>query len=156
MQINDRLTIERDRLGHTQTVMAKLTGVAFRTYCDYEAGKSEPRASFFVLAASIGLDVPYVLLGERSQSALSVDEQMLIGAYRSLDTRGRAGVLGMVSGLQQPETTIALAFHGEVGQVVDGDLTNTGSLKISVGGRKRSAKSPRKTPKQPQKKDKGQ
>ena len=47
MQISDRLRQERKRLGHNQTEMAKLCGVGFRSYCSYEAGKTEPKASFF-------------------------------------------------------------------------------------------------------------
>ncbi|MGJ0625310.1 helix-turn-helix domain-containing protein [Xenorhabdus bovienii] len=47
MRMCDRLKMERNKLVLTQNELAKACGVAFRTYCDYESGRTEPKASFF-------------------------------------------------------------------------------------------------------------
>lgn len=66
MQTGDRLRQERERLGHTQTAMAKICGVAFRTYCDYEAGKTEPKASLFEAIHAAGADVMLSLQAKKA------------------------------------------------------------------------------------------
>jgi len=144
MHIHTRLVEERDRLGLTQTEMAKKGGVAFRTYCDYESGKSEPRASFFADAALHGLDVQYVVTGQRSGGAMKPDEEMVLAGYRKLDERGRAGVLALIGGMQPEAATkhrTEMVFKGGVGSVNQGDYHQNEALTIKVSGKpKRKAK----------------
>lgn len=137
MQIHTRLVEERERLGLTQTEMAKRGGVAFRTYCDYESGKSEPRASFFADASVHGLDVQYVVTGVRSASAMRPDEEMVLSGYRRLDEKGRAGVLALIGGMQQDKPMSNVRIKGEVGQYVEGDLTVTQPFTINMGRKKK-------------------
>ncbi|CDG96495.1 Transcriptional regulator, XRE family [Xenorhabdus bovienii str. puntauvense] len=90
MQVCDRLRIERDKLGLTQSEMAKACGVAFRTYCDYEAGKTEPKASFFSQISELGADVMFILTGHRvAQGEISIEEQKLIENYRAMNEESR-------------------------------------------------------------------
>jgi transcriptional regulator with XRE-family HTH domain len=63
--MKNRLIEERKRLELNQEKMAELGGVAKRTYCDYEAGVSEPKASFLAAIAAAGADVQYILTGTR-------------------------------------------------------------------------------------------
>ena len=141
MQIHARLVEERDRLGLTQVEMAKTGGVAFRTYCDYEAGKSEPRASFLAQAAAAGVDVLYVLTGAHSGAQMAPEEEMVLAGYRKLDARGRAGVLGLISGMQPPvRDSYHTKYAGKVGQVIEGDYHHDKPLTINVGGAKKKAK----------------
>ncbi|HAT4498765.1 MULTISPECIES: helix-turn-helix domain-containing protein [Serratia] len=93
MQTGDRLRLERERLGHTQTEMAKISGVAFRTYCDYEAGKTEPKASLFEAIHKAGADVMYILTGQRSSPQnISMEEQKLVENYRAMDDAARLNI----------------------------------------------------------------
>ncbi|WP_060417856.1 helix-turn-helix domain-containing protein [Serratia marcescens] len=90
MQTGDRLRQERERLGHTQTAMAKICGVAFRTYCDYEAGKTEPKASLFEAIHAAGADVMYILTGQKiPPQQISTEEQKLVENYRAMDDAAR-------------------------------------------------------------------
>lgn len=90
MQTGDRLRQERERLGHTQTGMAKICGVAFRTYCDYEAGKTEPKSSLFEAIHEAGADVMYILTGQRTPPQnISMEEQKLVENYRGMDDAAR-------------------------------------------------------------------
>lgn len=93
MQISDRLRQERERLGHTQTEMAKVCGVAFRTYCDYEAGKTEPKASFFSAMSQAGADVMYIITGNKMPTAsISTEEQKLVENYRAMDEAAKLNI----------------------------------------------------------------
>lgn len=93
MQISDRLRQERDRLGLTQSEIAKLCGVAFRTYCDYEAGKTEPKASFLNKIDKLGADVMYILTGDRTlKGDITSEEQRLIENYRAMDKNARLNI----------------------------------------------------------------
>ena len=138
MQIHARLVEERDRLGLTQVEMAKTGGVAFRTYCDYEAGKSEPRASFLAQAAAAGIDVLYVLTGAHSAARMAPDEEMVLAGYRKLDARGRTGVLALIGGMQPvAKHAIENKFAGKVGSVIQGDYHQDQPLTINMGGGKK-------------------
>ncbi len=90
MHIGERLRKERERLGLTQSDFAKAGGVAFRTYCDYEAGKSEPKASTLSLLGEMGLDVLYVVTGQKTPvSGITTEEQKLVENYRAMDDAAR-------------------------------------------------------------------
>lgn len=93
MQTGGRLRQERERLGHTQTEMAKICEVAFRTYCDYEAGKTEPKASFFEAIHKAGADVMYILTGLKTPPQnISMEEQKLVENYRAMDDAARLNI----------------------------------------------------------------
>lgn len=124
MQINDRLAAERDRLRLTQTEMAKRLGVAFRTYCDYESGKSQPKAGTLVAARDIGVDVLFVLTGEVGSSTLSADEADLVRRYREATDAVKAAALGALIGGAAP-AKVQQNFHSgvNIGQQITGDVT---------------------------------
>lgn len=127
-QISARLAQERARLKLTQAKMASYAGVVMRTYVNYEAGSREIGGGALAQLAAVGADVLYILTGERSTTALSKDERVVLEGYRALDTRGRAGVLGMISGLTTPEGGVRV--QGTVGQYVEGDMKAPFTLHI--------------------------
>ncbi|AHG18451.2 hypothetical protein Z042_01425 [Chania multitudinisentens RB-25] len=93
MQIGDRLRLERERLGYTQTAMAKVCGVAFRTYCDYEAGKTEPKASLLNAMHEAGADVMFILTGQNTPvQDISMEEQKLVQNFRAMDEAARLNI----------------------------------------------------------------
>jgi transcriptional regulator with XRE-family HTH domain len=68
-----RLREERERLELSQQQMAALAEFKLRTYQDWERGIAAVSSEFLALAAPRGLDVFYVLTGERMSSKLSLD-----------------------------------------------------------------------------------
>jgi transcriptional regulator with XRE-family HTH domain len=68
-----RLREERERLGQGQAEMSAATGVKPRTYQDWERGIASVSTEFLSLAATLGLDVMYVVTGVRTNEATSLD-----------------------------------------------------------------------------------
>ncbi|MHA6159485.1 helix-turn-helix domain-containing protein [Pseudomonas sichuanensis] len=93
MGIGERLKEERERLGLNQTDFAALAGASKNTQYNYEKGERSPDANYLAAAAGQGVDVLYVLTGERKPQAagtLAADEALLLDRYRrmSLEARG--------------------------------------------------------------------
>ena len=119
--IGGRLKEERERLGFSQPAFAAIGGASKGAQITWEKGTATPNAEFLNLAARVGVDVLYVLTGERSATAMSPDEQALLAAYRALDVRGKAAAIGAISGLSfAPQSTSA----GAHSQVVVGGSNN--------------------------------
>lgn len=98
-----RLKEERKRLGLNQDEFAALGGVKKGAQFNYENGSRNPDSEYLVAIAAGGVDVLYLLTGEHASSALSGDEKELLKSYRSLDIRGKAGLLGMIEGIENAE-----------------------------------------------------
>lgn len=62
----NRLREERERIGKGQAEMAASTGVKPRTYQDWERGVATVSTEFLAMAATLGIDVHYVITGARS------------------------------------------------------------------------------------------
>lgn len=93
--IGIRLKEERERLGATQPVFAEVAGAKKRTLIDWEKGVSSPTAVQLSALAGIGVDVMYVLTGQRVNSqpnALSPRETALLDNYRHCDADGQSAV----------------------------------------------------------------
>ncbi|MDR1995136.1 helix-turn-helix transcriptional regulator [Azonexus sp.] len=65
LPIGARLKEERDRIGLSQTEFAELAGVTRKTLYGYEAGERAPDAACLNIWAGRGLDVLYVITGQR-------------------------------------------------------------------------------------------
>lgn len=137
--IGEILKEERQRLGMNQDDFAAVGGLKRRAQTLYEQNERAPDALYLRALAEIGVDVNYILTGEKTQAILSADEKDLLAGYRGLDIRGKAGVLGMIEGMRLPtqapassSTAPHVAIHGKVGQHVIGNIT--GSQTINMGG----------------------
>lgn len=75
--IGRRLRQERQRLGLTQSALAKVAGVSKASQLSYEADATDPGADYLINIAAAGVDVHWVLMGESLQQA----------GWRRLDTR---------------------------------------------------------------------
>lgn len=64
--ISARFKEERERLGLTQQDIAAVGNVGHRTVQGWESGSFAPKAEFLAHAATIGVDVGYVITGRRS------------------------------------------------------------------------------------------
>ncbi|MDF3935337.1 helix-turn-helix domain-containing protein [Pseudomonas citronellolis] len=66
MKIGDRLKEERVRLGLNQTDFAALASVAKTSQFNYEKGDRSPDAEYLAAVAAVGVDVLYVVTGNRT------------------------------------------------------------------------------------------
>ncbi len=64
--ISARFKEERERLGLTQQEIAAAGNVGHRTVQGWESGSFAPKAEFLAHAATIGVDVTYIITGRRS------------------------------------------------------------------------------------------
>jgi len=136
--VGDRLKEERKRLGLNQTDLAAAGGVQKNAQGNYEADLRSPDAGYLAAVAAHGIDVQYVLTGERSSKAIAPDEQALLAAYRALDARGKLAAIGALTGLQQPASGSSIRVGGDVGQYFEGNQTGAVSIDMSKGRKKRT------------------
>nr|WP_315481483.1 helix-turn-helix domain-containing protein [uncultured Undibacterium sp.] len=133
MTIGERLKSERQRIGMNQDDFSAVGGVLKAAQINYEKNKRAPDTTYLLAVGEIGVDIIYVLTGKYSGNELSKDESFLLNGYRGLDERGKAGVMGLISGMS---TSAQNNVKGDVGQIINGDLS-TESLSFTVGGKKK-------------------
>ncbi len=83
--LGGRLREERERLGLSQSEMGEIGGVKKLAQLNYEKSVRQPDASYLTAIAAIGVDVMYVLTGQRgapAQPVLSRREAALVDNYR--------------------------------------------------------------------------
>ncbi len=87
ISIGERLKEEREALGKTQgdfasiAEMAGVPGATRQSQAKYEKGLAAPSAAYLSAMASAGVDVRYVLTGDREfepAPALTAEEQVLL------------------------------------------------------------------------------
>ncbi len=66
VSLGERLREERERLGLSQTLFGDLAQVTKKTQMLYEGGQRSPKADYLTVIAEQGVDVQYVLTGNRS------------------------------------------------------------------------------------------
>jgi transcriptional regulator with XRE-family HTH domain len=85
MSFGARLAEERKRLGLRQAEFADLVGTDVPKQSLYENGRRELRADYLARLAEAGVDVLYVLTGERSEGrSLGGDASRVLSAYLAL------------------------------------------------------------------------
>lgn len=91
--IGERLSDERKRLGYNQSDFSALAGITRKTLFGYESGERAPDALALAAWAKSGLDVLYVVTGQRQgvpapapaqeqEAPLAPDERILLDNYR--------------------------------------------------------------------------
>ena len=112
--IGQRLKQERQRLKLTQPEFAELALTKKRTLIDWEKGVSSPTAPQLAAMANAGVDVLYVITGQKVEvQNLAPDEELLLESYRQLSAGERRALLsGILSGQ---------ALGGGSGMEVSGD-----------------------------------
>jgi hypothetical protein len=102
-------------------------GVTDKTQILYEKNERVPDLRYLIGIAALGVDVQYVITGQRSGSCISLEEQALLASFRSLDVKGRAGVFGMIAGMNDPASARpSIVFHGPVAKSVIGNVVYCG------------------------------
>lgn len=102
MGIGDRLKEERERLGLSQTDFAAIAGASKNSQYNYEKGERSPDAIYLAAAAQQGVDVLYVVTGERKPQAadsITAEDSQLIDQYHSLSPKDQEAVSHLISAL---------------------------------------------------------
>ena len=120
--IGSRLREERERLGLSQPALGEIAGAAKRTVIDWEKGKSSPNGTQLAALTAAGLDVLYILTGQRAGNApappaLTPEQRALLANYEACTPLDRAFI--------RKTAAMASQFH----QV-------TGGRKKAKGGKK--------------------
>jgi len=136
--IGERLRAERERLGMNQTELgAAAGGLDRKSQFNYETGKRSPDASYLEAAASLGIDVRYVITGSRDYDpppALTAEEQTLLAYFRQAAPPVRKAALGALLGASAGPGPGVLVT-GKVGQHIAGDVQQSDF--VIFGGKKR-------------------
>ena len=97
MGISERLQEERKRLGFNQADFAALAGATRKTLFNWESGAASPNAATLAVWADAGLDVLYVVTGQRAGAAtaapvaavLTPRQAALLDNYAHTDEQGK-------------------------------------------------------------------
>lgn len=95
-EFGERLKRERSRLGLNQTEFAALGAVKQRAQYQYEKGLRRPNSDYLSAIAAAGVDVGYLLTGEKATCVGNGDEQRIVSRFRTLDTRKREALLTFI------------------------------------------------------------
>lgn len=97
MSIGDRIREERERLGYTQQEFARLAGASKNSQFLWERGSAFPNAKVMETWADAGVDVLYILTGQRSQPVppqqlLPESDRILLDNFHHATPGVQAGV----------------------------------------------------------------
>ena len=130
----ERLREIRKGMNLTQADFGALAGVTVTAQLNYEKGTRNPDTAYLERLAAHGVDVVYLLTGERiprGAAALSEAEAALIARYRS----GSPALRGYLQELGQAPASgsNAVTIGGDVGQQVNGGQIVTAPMTFNVG-----------------------
>jgi transcriptional regulator with XRE-family HTH domain len=114
MTIGERLKEERSRLGLSQTDLGAIGGVGKTTQINYEKGDRSPDAAYLAAAAAAGVDILYVVTGQRAlvpADSLTAEEAKVLENYRGMAPADKASVMRL--------TTLLARADGNGGDVVN-------------------------------------
>jgi len=102
-EIGARLKEERVRLALNQSQFAEAVGVTKNSQSNYESGLRKPDSEYLAKAASISVDVLYVLTGKRAADPipLTQEEAALLDNFRDLSEVGKEAVKATTNALSQ-------------------------------------------------------
>lgn len=93
-----RLKEERKRLGLKGGQLAQLGGVSAVSQSCYEKGKQLPGATYLAAIAAAGVDVQYVLTGQRSsEPVLTPEEKAVLAAWKKAPEQIQMAVLAVLA-----------------------------------------------------------
>lgn len=112
--IGDRLKQERERLGLNQTDFAKLANHGRSVQAGYEQGKNIPGGAYLAAIASAGVDVLYVLTGQKTPDikGISEEELELVKIYRAAPLAVKAAALAALTAGSSAANSINVSGQG--------------------------------------------
>ena len=123
LSIGERLKEERERLGLSQLAFGELGGVKKLAQLNYEKGDRYPDAQYLAALARFGVDVQYVVTGDRSVSSMPQDEARLIELYRAAPVVVKAAVLSALTNGSSQERAEQVIQGDVLGNVIKGNVT---------------------------------
>ncbi|ROQ62192.1 transcriptional regulator with XRE-family HTH domain [Pseudomonas protegens] len=102
LNIGERLKEERARLGFNQAEFAAFAGVAKTSQFNYEKGERSPDAAYLAAIAEKGVDVLYVVTGDRRPvpaDSISAGELLLLDYYRLMTHDDKQALVRMAYAL---------------------------------------------------------
>lgn len=76
MDIGKRLKEERERLGLSQTQLGDIANKGKTTVISWERGSAFPNADFLQIAASYGMDILYVVTGQKHENIATTNYEL--------------------------------------------------------------------------------
>lgn len=104
VSFGERLRTERLRIGMQQLELADACEVARKTLSVWEKGEQTPNAAVLARMAAAGIDVLYVVTGQRqgaTEATLAPAERALLAAWRESGEKGRAALTAVAEVLKQ-------------------------------------------------------
>ena len=100
MHTGERIREERERLGFNQADFAALAGATRKTLFNWESGAASPNAAALAAWAEVGLDVLYVVTGQRAGGAsappppraVSEGDRILLDNFHAAPAQVQAGI----------------------------------------------------------------
>ncbi len=95
--INERIKIERKRLGLSQAEFSDKCGASLRAQSNYESGKNVPDGNYFMKAHELGVDITYIITGVPAKDSLTTEESNLLQEFRNLSDEQKKLMLGFLT-----------------------------------------------------------
>lgn len=130
----ERLKAERKRLGLKSMELAQIGNVGAVAQSNYERGKRHPDSVYLAAIAAVGVDVQYVLTGQRSaEPVLTPEEKNLLDAWQNAPQAVRAAALAALQAgakKEKPTRTIRMDNVKNDGKmaIVNGDINGNVNL----------------------------
>lgn len=108
MHSGERIKEERERLGFNQADFAAIAGATRKTLFNWESGTASPNTPALAAWAAVGLDVLYVVTGQRlsgsalAEPALAKDEEILLDNYRNSPPDAKAAIKAASDAFARP------------------------------------------------------
>ncbi|MFS4550046.1 XRE family transcriptional regulator [Comamonas resistens] len=130
-----RLKEERERLGFAQPAFAALAEASKSSAASWERETAYPNAKALQTWAKVGVDVAYLLTGEKSGSSnvLTADEAELLDLFREAPLAVKAAAIGALKGgttapKKEPRYTVDFG-SATIAQAAGGNIVNKGRRK---------------------------
>lgn len=108
--IGKRLKEERERLGFNQEDFGAIGGVKKLAQLKYEKGERAPDTTYLMALAGSGVDIVYVLTGQRSGGTVvnpqSEEEKKLLENYRAMDEAARLNIQAVGDAFAQSKSKL--------------------------------------------------
>ena len=125
--IAERFKEVREQLGLSQIAMGAIGGVKKNTIINYEKGDSSPTADYLSALAKIGVDVLYLVTGQRMTATLEDEERVLLNYYRAAPEPIKKAAIGVLLSTQSHQSDKPIKARGSV-QIASADNV------VQIGG----------------------
>ncbi len=109
MQMGDRIKEERERLGMNQSEFAAIASATRKTLFNWESGSAAPSAVAVAAWAPHGVDVLYILTGQRQAQTgvtLTPRQAALLDNYEHTSEEGKKIIEGAAFAAAQPAAPV--------------------------------------------------